>query len=124
MGQCVCEQLGTVWVIRFQGWFVSDNDAVLIQEAMANTPADARCVVLNWSGILQINSTGLGAAMRGALDVAKLGRQYRNCAFSERSARIVSMFRHSFPWNYHDTEEEAIQSCSATEGDEARPTGA
>jgi hypothetical protein len=105
-----------VWVVRLEGWFVSDQDAVLIQEAMSSPPADTRCVVLNWSGILQINSTGLGAAMRGSLDVAKLGREYRNCAFSERSARIVAMFRHSFPWNYYDTEEEAVRSCSADAG--------
>lgn len=114
MGQCVCEQVGTVWVIRLEGWFISDHDATLIQEAIASTPADVRCVVLNWSGIVRINSTSLGAAMRGALDLSKQNRHYRNCAFSERAARITNIFRHSFPWNYFDTEEEAVQSCAGS----------
>lgn len=116
MGQCVCEQVGAAWVIRLEGWFNSDGDAALIGEVMASTPADARCVVLNWSGILQINSTSLGAVMKGLSEVSQLGRQYRNCAFSKRAAGIVRIFRHSFPWNYFETEEEAVRSCSPTDG--------
>jgi hypothetical protein len=120
MGQCTGELVGTAWVIRLEGWFISDQDAVLIQEAMANHPAEARCVVVNWSGILHINSTSLGAVMRGELDVTNQGLQYRNCAYSERASRIVSIFRKKFPWNYFETEAEAVQACSPTDADDAR----
>ncbi len=120
MGQCTGEQVGTAWVIRLEGWFISDQDAVLIQEAIANAPADARCVVVNWSGILHINSTSLGALMRGELDATNQGRQYRNCAYSERASRIVRIFRKNFPWNYFETEEQAVQACSPTDADDAR----
>jgi len=122
MGQITTEQVGTAWVVRLDGWFITDQDAVLIHEAMNNPPADARCVVVNWSGIRHISSTSLGAAMKGGADVAKQGRQYRNCAFSERAALIVKAFRESFPWNYFETEQQALAACSSADVGDARPT--
>jgi hypothetical protein len=120
MGQCVGERVGTTWVVRLTGRFLTDQDAVLIEEAMSSMPADARCLVVNWSAILTINSTSLGAAMKGEMDLMKRGGHYRNCAFSDRAARIVRPFRKSFPWNYFDTEAQAVQACSSDEGDHAR----
>jgi anti-anti-sigma regulatory factor len=79
-------------------------------------------VVVNWSGIRHISSTSLGAAMKGASDVSKQGRQYRNCEFSERAALIVKAFRNSFPWNYFETEQQAVTACSSADVDDARPT--
>ena len=122
MGQITTERIGTAWVVRLDGWFITDQDAVLIHEAMHNSPADVRCVVVNWSGIRHISSTSLGAAMKGASDVLKQGRQYRNCEFSERAALIVKAFRNSFPWNYFETEQQALTACSSADVDDARPT--
>jgi hypothetical protein len=112
MGQCTGVRVGAAWVIRLEGWFISDGDAALIEEAMAGVPADASCVVVNWSGIRHISSTSLGAAMKGESDLAKQGHRYRNCAFSPRAAVIVKPIRKSFPWNYYETEERAVQACS------------
>ncbi len=122
MGQVTTELVGSAWVVRLEGWFITDQDAVLIHEAMHNAPAVARCVVLNWSGIRHISSTSLGAAMKGGADVAKQGRQYRNCEFSERAALIVKAFRQSFPWNYFETEQQAVAACSSVGVDDVRPT--
>lgn len=122
MGQCTGERVGLVWVIRLEGSFITDQDAVLIEEAIANRRADVQCVVVNWSGIKNINSTSLGAAMKGAMDLAREGRRFRNCAFSDRAARIVRPFRRSFPWNYFETEELAVTACSAADSDPVRIT--
>lgn len=110
MGQVTGERIGAAWVIRLEGSFLTDHDAVLIEETVARMPADVECMIVNWSGIVTINSTSLGAVMKGEMDIAKLGYTYRNCAFSERSARIVRPFRKSFPWNYFDTEEQALKA--------------
>jgi hypothetical protein len=119
MGQCTGVRVGAAWVIRLEGSFLTDQDAVLIEESF-NPPADVRCVVVNWAGILVINSTSLGAVMRGEMDVTKRGYQYRNCAFSDRAARIVRPFRRSFPWNYFETEDLAVQACASAGADPAR----
>ena len=118
MGQCTGVRVGAAFVIRLEGSFLTDQDAVLIEEAF-NPPADVRCVVVNWAGILVINSTSLGAVMRGEMDISKRGYQYRNCAFSDRAARIVRPFRRSFPWNYFDTEELAVRACAQASPDHA-----
>ena len=113
MGLCTGERVGTVWVLRLTGSFLTDQDAVHIEESLANLPIDVVCVVVNWSGIQTINSTSLGALMKGEMDFMKRRGQYRNCAFSDRAARIVRPFRKSFPWNYFDTEEQAVRACAS-----------
>jgi len=123
MGHCTGKRVGTAWVVRLEGSFLTDEDAALIDEAMAHPPAGARCVVVNWSGIRHINSTCLGAIMRGEMDVGREDRRYRNCAFSDRAARIVRPFRLSFPWNYFETEEQAVQACSSADSDGASTAG-
>lgn len=114
MGQVTGERIGTAWVIRLVGSFITDQDAVRIEETVARMPADVECMIVNWSGITTISSTSLGAIMKGEMDIHKLGYAYRNCAFSDRSARIVRPFRKSFPWNYFDTEEQAVKASSRT----------
>ena len=113
MGQVTGERIGVAWVIRLEGSFLTDQDAVLIEEMVARMPVDAECMIVNWLGIQTINSTCLGAVMKGEIDIAKLGRTYKNCAFSVRSQWIVRPFRKSFPWHYFDTEEQAVKACAA-----------
>ena len=120
MGQCTGERIGAAWVVRLTGTFITDQDAVLIEETIRNVPSEVRNVVVNWSGILTINSTSLGAVMKGEMDFKRQGGHYLNCAFSDRSARVVRPFRKSFPWNYFETEELALQACAPAASDRAR----
>ena len=120
MGQCTSVRIGAAYVLRLEGSFLTDQDAVLIEESFPAPSADVRCVVVNWSGIVTINSTSLGAVMRGEMDISRHGVRFRNCAFSPRAEKIVRPFRHSFPWNYFDTEELAVEACTQEAPDDIR----
>jgi anti-anti-sigma factor len=122
MGMCDCERLGDAWVVRLRGQFVSDEDAHRIRDSLLHASAeDARCVVVNWSSVDHMDSTGFGAIMWSARRITARGAGYANCEFTTRMRAIIARIRTFFDWPYYDTEAQAIQSCGAAESSPPSP---
>jgi anti-anti-sigma factor len=125
MASCEQEQVGSATVIRLMGFFVTDEDIKLISNAMdACIAANVRCLVVNWSGVDHMSSTGIGVIFKGHSAIMKRGGSCQHCAFPKRMEKLLAMMKMMPFWIYFETEEEAVASCPMPPADGARRGGA
>lgn len=120
MASCDQERVGNATVIRPRGRFLSDEEAAMLEQALAGCVGpDSRCVVVNWSGVEYMNSIGFGAVVTGLKTIVNSGADLRNCCFPQRIKPLHPMLQMMFDWKYFETEQEAVHAC-----DGSRPAGA
>jgi anti-anti-sigma factor len=125
MASCEQEQVGSATVIRLQGFFITDEDIKVISDAMdACIAANVRCLVVNWSAVDHMSSTGIGVIFKGHSSIMKRGGNCRHCAFPKRMEKLLAMMKLMPFWIYFETEELAVVSCPGSAGDGVPEGGA
>ncbi len=102
------DTLGSAAILRIRGEVTSASEAALGEAYAKATSAGARSIVLDFSGMEYMNSSGIGLLVTMLIRVQRAGQKLMAIGLNEHYRQILSLTRLDEAIHIHDTEAAAL----------------
>ena len=103
------KQLGTVTVLSLKGSFFGDRETDELQKAIMDEAGGGNTrLVLNLAECQALNSTAIGALMRGYASYKSRGGEIKLCGLGKRLKDLFIMVKLIMVFDHHETEDQAV----------------
>ncbi len=102
-----------VGVVDIRGDFTAAAESALMDAYAAASTGETRAIVLNFSGLEYMNSSGIGLLVTLLIRVNRQKQRLLSCGLSEHYRHIFELTRLDDAIRIYDTEEEAVSAAQA-----------
>lgn len=115
-------EVGYVMVVRCTGRIVAGQEAELLSSHIACLLRDRRAIILNLQEVGFIDSSGLGAIVRGMNSLRQAHGDLKLCNLTEHVRKVLDISHLAKLFDVHDSEEKAVAAFYRADTRIERPT--